>query len=143
VSLQQLPKKHSSLGPKFLPLSRPCFGTNHLNSPHRSSGYARSPRRLSKFEIILCPVLHLLCRPPYPLQACSSFLLAGSYEQPYGGCTYVGYSYQLPCLLDRILIFTYSRAHFTYHPSKGRWTSHSAQSITQSTTKNKRTSTQP
>jgi hypothetical protein len=31
---------------------------------------------------------------------------AGSYERPYGGCASVGYSYQLPRLLDRILIST-------------------------------------
>ena len=109
MSLQRLPQRHFSSGPEFLSIflfSLPRSGTLYISSPHCSSGYARRPCRLSKFTIILCSVLHLLCRPPYPLQACSSFLLAGYYERPYGGGAYVGYSYQLPCLLDRILIST-------------------------------------
>ncbi len=109
VSLQRLPQRHFSSGPEFLSiflLSRPRSGTLYISSPHCSSGYARRPCRLSKFAISLCSILHLLHPPPYSLQACSSFLLAGSYERPYGGCAYVGYSYQLPRLLGRILIST-------------------------------------
>ncbi len=50
---------------------------------------------LSLFAYLLRFILHLCRRSPYSFMPHTSFLFTGSYEQSYGGCPHVGYSYRL------------------------------------------------